>query len=447
MLSILNFCVGSISFVQNPYCILILLSSTTDCRQKPQGSQKVNGCSEGGLEIKMRFSRKFLSFFFTLALLSVVFSSPVFSADKLIELPDTHFYINGKAIVLADAPLGLNGRTLLPLRATLVSLGVPDDEEHIHWDGKDKSVTVVAGEKKIVLKLGQKTAYINDAPVAMDVPLTAYIKNNRTYVPIRFIAEAMDKKVAYDGASRTVYIREKESYAAVESILKNVDSAMKAVKRVRSETTMNLVMKQKTSTVSLNVKVREEVDLEAEKLLLVTDMPLLGKNLTTVTYYTDNAVHIKDPLSGTWEKTVLDAKRFDVLLRQDMDLGTVNTPEVLYSALEEQTGGNPAEILLKGNVYPQELASNIYGNAGIQTIQPSGYYFEAILDRETFRVKKLHMEIDGTYTSGSSSTGTSGKSGSSKTPIRSEVKSIIDITYTDYDGDFQVAVPEGLELR
>jgi len=50
--------------------------------------------------------------------------------------------IDGKFGEYSNVPLNLYGRILLPFREILKNLGVPDDDKHIIWDGKNRTVTV-----------------------------------------------------------------------------------------------------------------------------------------------------------------------------------------------------------------------------------------------------------------------------------------------------------------
>ena len=111
--------------------------------------------------------RKTFCFILLLIILSVN-SFATAAADEPVEIPDVRFVINGNPIVLSDVPIGLNSRTMLPLREVLVSLGVPNDDEHIMWNGEDKSVTVNYNDSRIYLKVDSKTAYINGNAIELD---------------------------------------------------------------------------------------------------------------------------------------------------------------------------------------------------------------------------------------------------------------------------------------
>ncbi|MTV47720.1 MBL fold metallo-hydrolase [Heliobacillus mobilis] len=96
-------------------------------------------------------------------------------------------------------PVTANGRTLVPMRRILESLGA-----QLSWDQPTQSVTATKDGVTILLTVGSKTAYKNGTPVTLDqAPL---IVNGRTVVPARFVVEAFNGDVKWDDATRTVYI-------------------------------------------------------------------------------------------------------------------------------------------------------------------------------------------------------------------------------------------------
>ena len=50
--------------------------------------------------------------------------------------------------------------------------------------------------------LDSDVAYINDTPITLDAPAT--LMNNRTMVPLRFVMEAFNVTVDWNGDTRTV---------------------------------------------------------------------------------------------------------------------------------------------------------------------------------------------------------------------------------------------------
>jgi|GEM_PF-1736628 len=71
----------------------------------------------------------------------------------------------------------------------------------VGWDGATSTVTVKTDTTTLEIKIGAATAKINGAEVTLDSP--AFIENSRTYLPVRFVAENLGAEVAWDGATST----------------------------------------------------------------------------------------------------------------------------------------------------------------------------------------------------------------------------------------------------
>jgi len=92
-----------------------------------------------------------------------------------------------------------NSRTLVPIRAIIESFG-----GSVGWDNDTRSVTLKMGEDTIILIIDSTTAYLNDDEVLLDV--APAIINERTMLPLRFIAESFNLGVAWDGDTKTVSV-------------------------------------------------------------------------------------------------------------------------------------------------------------------------------------------------------------------------------------------------
>lgn len=92
-----------------------------------------------------------------------------------------------------------NGRTMVPLRAVFEVMNCK-----VRWDADNSSAVVEYEGKKIIIPANSNTAFINDKASVLDVP--AKLVNDRVMVPLRFIGEAIDKKVIWDDADKTVLI-------------------------------------------------------------------------------------------------------------------------------------------------------------------------------------------------------------------------------------------------
>ncbi len=108
--------------------------------------------------------------------------------------------INDKLVKFNNQyPIIEDGSTLIPIRAVSEALGAD-----VKWDGDDQCAIISKGNKTIKLYIGSNTAYINNKPYSIDA--AAEMINNRTMVPLRFVAEALDAEIEWDGETRTVNI-------------------------------------------------------------------------------------------------------------------------------------------------------------------------------------------------------------------------------------------------
>ena len=157
----------------------------------------------------------------------IIFSC-VWAEEATIEMPNIKIIINNEQKVFTDIPISINGRTLLPLRQSLTYLGVQNDNQHIIWNESDKSVTIKHGKTEIYLKVYDDKAMVNGTEITLPAASTIY--KGRTYIPVRFIAEALKKKVTWDDKYMAVYIAEEENYNQVKLILDKVLAESKKLK-------------------------------------------------------------------------------------------------------------------------------------------------------------------------------------------------------------------------
>lgn len=100
--------------------------------------------------------------------------------DKLVSFPDAKPYLDG-----AD-------RVQVPIRFLTESMGYQVD-----WklEGKQVAVTMKKGTTTVQLKTGDRKIFVNGKAELMDtVPV---LKQDRTFVPVRFATEALNAKVTW----------------------------------------------------------------------------------------------------------------------------------------------------------------------------------------------------------------------------------------------------------
>ena len=107
--------------------------------------------------------------------------------------------VDSTPVAFDAAPRILYNRTMVPVRAIFERLGATVD-----WDANLKTATAQKDGKEIALTIGSNVLRVNDRYIVMDT--TAMILENRTFVPARFCAEAMDSTVGWDAATKKVSI-------------------------------------------------------------------------------------------------------------------------------------------------------------------------------------------------------------------------------------------------
>lgn len=115
--------------------------------------------------------------------------------------------LNGQLVKFRDQyPIIENGTTLVPIRAVSEMLNA-----NVSWDQAHGIAHVNKGGKNIELHTGTTTAYIDGEEYELEV--SAEVVNNRTLVPLRFVAEALDMNVIWHGETRMVELVDKYSIA------------------------------------------------------------------------------------------------------------------------------------------------------------------------------------------------------------------------------------------
>lgn len=113
----------------------------------------------------------------------------------------------GKTVENDVAPKIVNDRTMLPVRFVAESLGAS-----VSWDGDNQLVTIKGKNEKgedvtILITIGSNTAVINGENVELDSP--AFLENDRTYTPVRLVAERLGADVEWIGDEQKVIITKK----------------------------------------------------------------------------------------------------------------------------------------------------------------------------------------------------------------------------------------------
>lgn len=103
--------------------------------------------------------------------------------------------VDGVNVISDVNPEIKNDRTMVPLRVISENLGAT-----VHWTNSE--ITLSQNATKVVVKTNSTMAMKNGSAVQLDTK--PYVKNNRTFVPLRFIAEAFSSTVNYKNGTVNV---------------------------------------------------------------------------------------------------------------------------------------------------------------------------------------------------------------------------------------------------
>ena len=110
--------------------------------------------------------------------------------------------VNGVAVPFPDAKpfIDANDRTMVPLRAVGDAM-----ELEVNWDAAAREASFTGSGKTIIFPIDSSTARTSEgSTVTMDT--AAVIVSERTYAPVRYLAQYFGYEVGWDAGTRTVVI-------------------------------------------------------------------------------------------------------------------------------------------------------------------------------------------------------------------------------------------------
>jgi hypothetical protein len=111
----------------------------------------------------------------------------------------TRVEINGQPLQTSVEPIQMNGRTLVPMRPIFESLGAT-----VQWNPITRGITARRDTTDVGLQIGNRTASINNQVTSLDQP--PVLLRGNTFVPLRFVSEALGARVTWNGAQRLVSV-------------------------------------------------------------------------------------------------------------------------------------------------------------------------------------------------------------------------------------------------
>jgi hypothetical protein len=373
------------------------------------------------------------------------------AASKIIAKPSIKTVIEGKTASYKDVPIIYQNRTFLPLRAISVNLGVANDSKHIIWNGAKKSVTIIKGSTQIVLKIGVKTATVNNKSTALDVAPVIY--KNKTYIPVRFVATAFGEKVIWVGSQNMVVIRDEARFEQVkQAIIKSVTAETSQDKYKAS---LSMSMTANIEDMPINAKVDADIISDGghktNQINGTVSMNglngLLNIPNTKIEAYSDGStLYLKDPSKNQWMKLALtgsgiDATAGDITAIDPSQLNTAlvlmissSDSDELLAGLFTQYTSDQNEVLVKGDMYLYDFLHQ-KGLDVASVVDTSGIKFDKLnVEFSVNKTTNLLNKVSFTMNIVSSAVGSKGN-----------IALNLAVTYSDYNGNFDVIIPDDVK--
>ncbi|MBE6993540.1 MAG: hypothetical protein E7423_02685 [Ruminococcaceae bacterium] len=154
---------------------------------------------------------------------------PVALARAQMPYEDINVWLNGQYMTFPDAiPTAKDGRTLVPFRAALESMGAKVDYDNGKIDAAFEN------GKAIHMELDSKALIITEngasRTVEMDVAPYVDVENSRTLIPVRFVGEALGMNVSWSQPLRVAYLIDwDKTEAAIDAHFTKFNEMMNAL--------------------------------------------------------------------------------------------------------------------------------------------------------------------------------------------------------------------------
>ena len=154
-------------------------------------------------------NRKLKQFF---CIFSIIFSLNALSIYDNND--DISVEINGTHIEMSQSPKIIENSTLVPLRDISDALDIAID-----WNEDAKTISVYGQDTTYLLEIDNRTVLSENGTSTLNT--APRIIENKTFVPLRFIAESMGADVVWNDTSKTVSITTNKDVEKIELTLGN----------------------------------------------------------------------------------------------------------------------------------------------------------------------------------------------------------------------------------
>ena len=197
------------------------------------------------------------------------------STDKVDPNATIRVQLDGTYLNFVDSngavvnPQIINDRTMVPMRKIFETFNA-----EVEWEEATRTVTATTAEKVIKLTIDNNNASVRDVATGTEKAITLdsapVIRDDRTLVPVRFIAESLNKEVGWDGNARTVIIMDLDELAkrlekSAPALKKLFDMNLESVNSFKSSSVIDGTIAYKDDAGSQTIKIAGNANVASNK--------------------------------------------------------------------------------------------------------------------------------------------------------------------------------------
>lgn len=209
--------------------------------------------------------------------------------------PSVKIVVDGEVLKLDVAPYLEDNRVLVPVRGVFENLGL-----NVSWKQSTKTATITGGNSTIVMKLGQKEVKVNGKATKIDTAVK--LKDQRLFIPVRFVTENSGGNVKWNQATKTVTLTNELDQETKEFLSKVAQVKMDSY-------SMNMKMKQSMEFFgeTMNADMSINMDMVLDPLGLYQEMKMTMEgtdegDLTSKVYMTKDGYYEYNSITSQWVK-------------------------------------------------------------------------------------------------------------------------------------------------
>ena len=259
---------------------------------------------------------------------------------EAIELPAPTLgvQVNGDMLDFSDAsPVIENNRVFVPFRAVFESLGASE----IAYVADSQTISATKGDTTVTFTIGDPEITITDAAGTRTETTDAasFVENDRTYVPVRFAAQALGCTVGWDANTTTAILIDKEALIPADITFETMGRLAEFEKQY-TETNQAITGTMTMSATDSMGQTPKEVFKGTMTLNGITSISKVQMNADTKLDLSSLKADMTEEDLAVMGETIAALESFDMTFLADMESGKMYFASPLlttFADLEENT--------------------------------------------------------------------------------------------------------------